>query len=423
MTTAVEMAEAVRQGRDTSESLVAGCLERIAYRDREVQAWEYLDPEQALAQARARDAEIPRGPLHGVPVGIKDVFDTVDMPTAYGSPIYAGNQPAWDAACVAALRAAGAVILGKTVTTEFAAYRPGKTANPHNLNHTPGGSSSGSAAAVADGMVPLTLGTQTAGSVIRPASFCGVVGYKPTFGWISRAGLKPLAESLDTVGAFAGSVADVALVVSVMANRPELCDLQSLQRPPRIGVCRTHEWPLAEAATVHAFEDARTRLAGAGAELPEIVLPESFRGLFHAQERVMAYEAAQNFAFEMLAHTEKLSEKLRSVLDSGRECSPETRRADLAFAAECRAALPGLLAGLDALLVPSVVGEAPEGLHATGDPAFNRIWTLLHTPCVNVPASFGSQRLPVGVQLTGPPHADRTVLAVAQWVAGVLSQA
>ena len=421
--TSVEMAKAVRERSVTSEALVSACLERIADRDGEVRAWEHLDPEQALAQARARDAERPRGPLHGVPVGIKDVFDTVDMPTAYGSPIYAGNQPAWDAACVAALRTAGAVILGKTVTTEFAAYRPGKTANPHNLAHTPGGSSSGSAAAVADGMVPLALGTQTAGSIIRPASFCGVVGYKPTFGWIPRAGLKPLAESLDTVGAFAGSVADAALIGSVMASSPELLDLAAPERPPRIGVCRTHEWPLAEVATVRAFEDTRARLAEAGAELREIVLPESFRGLFHAQERIMAYEAAQSFAFELLAHPDQLSEKLTSVLRAGRECSPETHRADLSLAIEARAALPGLLAEVDALLVPSDIGEAPVGLHATGDPAFNRVWTLLHTPCVNVPALCGPQGLPVGVQLIGPPHTDGAVLAAARWVEGVLSQA
>jgi Asp-tRNA(Asn)/Glu-tRNA(Gln) amidotransferase A subunit family amidase len=271
-------------------------------------------------------------------------------------------------------------------------------------------------------MVPLALGTQTAGSVIRPASFCGVVGYKPTFGWISRAGLKPLAESLDTVGAFAGSVADVALIASVMANRPGLCDLPAPVRPPRIGVCRTHEWPLAEEATVRAFEDACTQLAAAGAELCEIVLPDSFRGLFHAQERVMAYEAAQSFAFEMLVHPGHLSEKLGSVLKAGRECPPETHRTDLSLAVACRGELPGLLAEVDALLVPSVLGEAPAGLHATGDPAFNRVWTLLHTPCVNIPAQPGPHGLPVGVQLTGAPHADGVVLAVAQWVERVLSR-
>src|SRR5436190_7950061 len=216
--TGVEAAQAIAAGTLTSEALVSACLERITAREESVRAWEYLDPEQALAQARARDRSSAQGPLHGVPIGIKDLIDTSDMPTSYGSPIYAGYRPAWDAASVALLRAAGAVILGKTVTTEFAMFTPGKTANPHNLAHTPGGSSSGSAAAVADAMVPLALGTQTAGSIIRPAAFCGVVGYKPTFGTINRTGVKPVADSLDTVGWFARTVEETAKALHVLSG-------------------------------------------------------------------------------------------------------------------------------------------------------------------------------------------------------------
>src|ERR1051325_4809805 len=234
--TGVEAAQAIAAGTITSAALVSACLERISAREESVRAWEYLDAEAALAQARARDRSPTQVPLHGVPVGIKDLIDTSDMPTSYGSPIYAGHRPAWDAASVALLRAAGAAILGKKVTTEFAMFTPGKTANPHNAAHTPGGSSSGSAAAVADGMVPLALGTQTAGSVIRPASFCGVVGLKPSFGVIPRAGVKPLADSLDTIGTMARTVDDAAFFAGVISGRPALRDLAMPAAAPSFGL-------------------------------------------------------------------------------------------------------------------------------------------------------------------------------------------
>ena len=241
--TATAAAMRVAAGELTSEQLVRACLERIAERDGDVCAWEYVDPAAALNEARARDSTPPRGPLHGVPVGVKDIIDTADMPTGYGSPIWRGHRPARDAACVALVREAGAVVLGKTVTTELAYFSPGRTANPHDLGRTPGGSSSGSAAAVADHMVPVALGTQTAGSIIRPAAFCGVVGYKPSFGTISRSGVMPFAETLDTVGSLAASVADAALLVSVAAGRPDLLVGDGPGQAPRVAVYRSAAWP------------------------------------------------------------------------------------------------------------------------------------------------------------------------------------
>src|SRR6266478_6832973 len=229
-------AQEIAAGRLAAEALVTACLDRIAARESVVGAWHHLDPDAALAAARQRDAEPPRGPLHGIPIAVKDLIDTAETPTGYGSPIYEGHRPAADAACVALARAAGAVALGKTVTTEFACFTAGKTANPHNPAHTPGGSSSGSAAAVADGMAPLALGTQTAGSVIRPAAYCGVVGYKPSFGLINRAGVKPLADSLDTVGVFARTVEDAAFFAGVLSERPALRNLRIPSEPPRFGL-------------------------------------------------------------------------------------------------------------------------------------------------------------------------------------------
>src|SRR5919108_988355 len=237
--TARQAARQIAEHRITSEALITACFQRIAAREGVVGAWQYLDREQALATARRRDAEPPRGPLHGIPIAVKDLIDTADMPTTYGSPIYRNHRPAADASCVALARAAGAVILGKTVTTEFATFRPGKTANPRNPAHTPGGSSSGSAAAVADGMVPLGFGTQTAGSVIRPGAYCGCVAYKPSFCLINRAGVKPLADSLDTIGVFARSVEDAAFFAGVLSERPALRHLVVPQQAPRFGLYRT----------------------------------------------------------------------------------------------------------------------------------------------------------------------------------------
>src|SRR5690242_7902747 len=288
-----DAAQEIAAGRLTAEALTAACLDRIAAREGVVGAWHYLDRDAALAAAGQRDSEPPRGPLHGIPIAVKDLIDTADMPTAYGSPIYHGHRPAADASCVALARAAGAVVLGKTVTTEFATFFPGKTANPRNLAHTPGGSSSGSAAAVADGMAPLAFGTQTAGSVIRPGAFCGCVAYKPSFGLINRAGVKPLADSLDTIGVFARSAEDAAFFVGVLAERPALRHLELPQRPPRIGVYRTPVWDQAEPATAAALDAARAALERAGAAVAEIPIAPEHEGLTEAQDTIMWFETVR----------------------------------------------------------------------------------------------------------------------------------
>jgi Asp-tRNA(Asn)/Glu-tRNA(Gln) amidotransferase A subunit family amidase len=249
----------------TAVSLLQDCLERIAERESAVHAWTFLDTDAAMQRARALDAQPSTGLLHGLPIAVKDLFDTFDMPTSYGSPIYANHRPAWDAACVALARAAGAIVVGKTVTTEFATFHPGPTRNPRNLQHTPGGSSSGSAAAVADGMVPLAFGSQTAGSTVRPAAFCGVVGYKPTFGLVARVGVKMISDTLDTIGVLARSVPDVALFVAALTDRHELLTDSATADAPRIGMCRTYEWNRAQPETVAMFEGAAERLRAAGA--------------------------------------------------------------------------------------------------------------------------------------------------------------
>ena len=409
-----EAAEAIAAGSLTSEALVRDCLQRIEERDPAIAAWTHLDPQQALAQARDRDRASGSGPLHGVPVGIKDIIDTADMPTTYGSPIYADNQTAWDAACVALLRQAGAVIMGKTVSTEFAMYEPGKTANPHNPAHTPGGSSSGSAAAVASEMVPLALGSQTAGSIVRPASFCGVVGYKPTHSDFSLGGIKLLSQTLDTLGGFARCVQDLALLRAVLMGSP--AQLTTPAQPPRIGLCRTPQWPQATAATQEAVETAARRFADAGAQVEEVTLPAEFDGLVEAQTTVQIFEGVRCCAYELTQRRDELSASTQKLLGPGENLSYAEYRSALQLAASCRSALPAVFAAHDVLLVPSAAGEAPAGLGATGNPLFNRMWTLLHTPVISLPGLSGPQGLPVGVQAVAPLGADDHLLAAAAWM-------
>lgn len=413
-----EAAARIAEGSLTSVALVEACLQRIAEREAAVGAWIHLDPEQALAEARARDAQTTsRGPLHGVPVGLKDIIDTASMPTAYGSPIYEGHRPARDAKCVEQLRAAGAVILGKTVTAEFATYHPGKTANPRNLTHTPGGSSSGSAAAVADNHVPLTLGTQTAGSIIRPASFCGVIGYKPTYNAFSYGGLHALSISLDTLGVFVRSFADLSPVRQAL-SLSEVRTKASAPSPsaPRIGFCRTGLWPQGGQAMRSALEATAQKLAKAGAEVVDIELPPSFLQLVDAQTLIFAAEGVRGLARESHEHPELLSPELRELLAKGRKYTPEMEEAAHALARQCRAELAALFANVDVMLTPSSIGEAPHGLHATGDPLFNRIWTFLHVPCVTYPIGTGPHGLPLGAQVVGAHGDDDALVAHAWWM-------
>ena len=413
---AAEAARAIAEGRTTSEAVVAACLARIAEREETVKAWAFLDPDLALAQARACDAATkPTGPLHGVPVGIKDIFDTADMPTEMGSPIYAGHRPAADAATVAILRAAGAVILGKTVTAEFAGTHPGATTNPHDPARTPGGSSQGSAAGVADCMVPVALGTQTGGSVLRPSSFCGILGFKPSFGTFNRAGIKFAAESLDTIGLHARNLEDVVLLRDVLTGRnPD--GIAPLEKSPRIGVCRTPLWHLAEPETVAAVEDAAEAIRRAGAAVQEVELPPAFEALSDARRAINDYERARAMAHEWRTDRERLSPAMQQTVAHGFAVPDADYRAALALTEECRHRLDGLFEDRDALLAPAVNGEAPLGLDYAGDPAFQALWTMLHVPAITLPTHRGPNGMPVGIQLVALRGKDDLLLSVAEWV-------
>jgi Asp-tRNA(Asn)/Glu-tRNA(Gln) amidotransferase A subunit family amidase len=398
-----------------SEDLVRACLERISARDGDVHAFAQLDPVAALAQARALDSGPVRGPLHGLPIGVKDLFDTADLATSYGSAIYAGHRPSIDAAAVALCREAGAVVMGKTVTTEFAYFTPGPTCNPHNPLHTPGGSSSGSAAAVADHMLPLALGTQTAGSIIRPAAYCGVVGYKPSLGRVTGAGVKSLSPTLDVVGGFGRSVRDAGLLGAVLTGDARLAN-QGEPAAPRIGLCRTPAWPQADADTQRAWEMATQALSRDTRECRDAVMPHNFAELIQLQKDVMAFEMARALSHERLRHRERLSERLVALLDEGMAISGAEHATNLERTAEWRLRIDMLFERHDVLLTPSATGEAPLGLNATGDPLFCRSWSLLGMPSVHLPFTTGSQGLPVGLQLVGRFGEDHKLLAIAHWV-------
>jgi len=417
---ALAAAKAIADGRLTSEDLVRSCLARIEAREAEVGAWSALDADAAIAEARRRDAEPAASLLHGVPVGVKDVIDTADLTTSYGSPIYEGHRPFADASCVALLRAAGMVALGKTVTTEFANRHPGRTRNPHNPAHTPGGSSSGSAAAVACGMVPLGIGTQTGGSVIRPSAYCGVVGFKPTYGRIPRTGLKFLSESLDTIGVMARTVADAAAFAAVLEGTL-IGPLPELQGPPRIGLCRSPAWHEIERDGEAALRDAASRLRDAGAIVSEINLPRTFDEAPGAQMTIMAYEGARELAAEREKNWDLLSPSLRQAIVEGRGISRERYDKARSIQAACRSSLSDSFARIDVLLTPSAPGEAPAGLGSTGSASFNRIWTLIGAPCVTVPGLSGRTGLPIGTQFVGLPGQAAYTLACAQWAHAILA--
>ncbi|MGN6749045.1 MAG: amidase [Xanthobacteraceae bacterium] len=411
-----EIAAKIAAGETTCEAVMRHCVERIAAREPVVKAWVNFNPELAFAQAHALDREPRRGPLHGVPIGIKDVIDTFDMPTEMGSPIYRGYRPTADAACVALLRRAGAVILGKTATCELAGMAPAATTNPHNAAHTPGGSSSGSAAAVADFMVPAALGTQTGGSVLRPSSFCGVFGYKPTYNTFNKAGLKPAAESIDTIGWIGRSIEDIALLTAVLRlDEPQ--PLRSLGAAPRIGICRTELWSSAQPESKSAVENAAAALGKAGATVRDVDLPDAFAGLpALARGTINYYERAACMAFEWDNHRVALSPQMRRYIENGLK----TSRADYVAAwrriEQARARLPDVFEGLDVLLAPCVPGEAPKGLASTGDPSMQAMWTALHTPTMTLPTHRGPNNLPVGIQLVAQRYDDDRLFACARWI-------
>ncbi|MGC2412770.1 MAG: amidase, partial [Stellaceae bacterium] len=356
---ATTLARLVDSGELTAETIVASCLERIGEREPVVRAWAHLDRGQALAAARECDRSSKSGLLKGVPFGIKDIFDTADMPSGYGSPIYTGCRPSFDASAVALPRAAGAILLGKTVTTEFANRHPGPTSNPHNRAFTPGGSSSGSAAAVADFMVPLALGTQTGGSVIRPAAFCGVVGFKPSYGLFPPAGMHPNTESLDTVGAMARSVEDIALFRAALMAIPYEKPVRP-ERPQRLALCRTMHWDRAQSEGKTVLEAAAARLGAAGAQIVDSELPQECADTSEIQRRHSAYEAPRNHAPELHRHAALLSDDLlaQGRIAAGRKLSLDDFRTAWRGAERARAAAYEWAGGFDAILTLPAPGQA-----------------------------------------------------------------
>jgi Asp-tRNA(Asn)/Glu-tRNA(Gln) amidotransferase A subunit family amidase len=411
-----EAARRIRAGTLTSEALVRACLERIAEREDAVGAWAWMDAARALTAARAADRNPPAGPLHGVPIAVKDIIDTFDMPTGLGFAPYAGRQPSWDAACVAACRRAGALVLGKTVTTEFAYFAPGKTRNPHDLDATPGGSSSGSAAAVADGMVPVAFGSQTAGSLVRPAAFCGIRGYKGSHGEFSLSGIRPLAESLDTLGVLARCVEDLRLMRDVLLDRPVTERPRDSGRPPRLGIYRTVHWDAIEPAGRAALERAVECVRSAGAQVEEIAAPASLAPIEEAQRTVMAYEAAQAYVFECRRYPQQLSPQFRGLCEQGRAIPRAHYQQALAQVATAQADFARAFAGFDAWIGAAALGEAPRASEGTGDPVLSRPWTALQAPAVALPAGRGPRGLPLGIQLLAPKGGDDALLATAAWV-------
>ena len=408
-------------------------MARVRETDGNVQAWAFLDPDHALAQARAADEwrleARPTGPLHGVPVGIKDIFDTADMPTENGSVLHAGRTPSRDATVVAMLRAAGAVIMGKTVTTEFATQAPGKTRNPHDPAHTPGGSSSGSAAAVAAGMVPLAIGSQTNGSVIRPAAFCGVLGFKPTHGLIPRPGMFVLSRTLDQVGLFARTVADLALLAGQLVGYDERDpDTRPRARipfaevaaedpplPPMLAFVKTPHWERADEETRGAFAELTEHL---GDRVEEIELLPSAAEAWEWHRTIMEAEMAANLEREWEKGRDRLSESLRAQLERGREVRAlDYQRAVARIRPIHETFVEMFEQRYDAILTPAAPGTAPKGLASTGDPSFCTLWTLCGMPAVSLPLLRGTNDLPLGVQLVGPRDGDARLLRTARWLA------
>jgi len=437
MLSAAQVAREIAEGRLTSEELVQACLERIRALEPKVQAWTFLDEEHALAQARAADERKrsgePIGPLHGVPVGVKDIFDTADMPTENGTVLHRGRTPRGDAAAVKSLRAAGAVILGKTVTTECAYFSPGKTRNPHNPEHTPGGSSSGSAAAVAAGMVPLALGSQTNGSVIRPAAFCGVYGFKPTHGLIPRSGVLQLSRTLDHVGIFARGIEDVALLLEQLQGHDEgdpdtrpraRIPFQALAAedppiPPMLAFIKTPHWERADPDSKEAFGELMEAL---GDRAEEVELFPSAAEAWNWHKTIMEAEMAANLEREWRMGKDKLSGELRSLMERGRELPAlEYQRALRSIAPVADSFDELFMERYDAILTPAALGTAPRGLGSTGDPSFCSLWTLLGMPALSVPLMQGANRLPLGVQLVGRRGFDARLMRTARWLVASLA--
>ncbi|WP_029350337.1 amidase [Bosea sp. 117] len=423
--TALEARRRIDDGRLTASRLVAACLEQVERREPIVRAWEHVDRGGALAQARQLDSSPSRGLLHGIPFGVKDILDTCDQPATYGSPIYREHRPPWDSATVALARAQGGIALGKTVTTEFANRHAGKTRNPHDPTRTPGGSSSGSAAAVADFHVPLALGTQTGGSVIRPAAYCGVHGYKPSFQLFGNAGVRTNTEQFDTVGLMARSVDDLALFKAAVGQLPYAPPRPDDVSRPRVGLCRTPHWDVTQPETREALDKTRRMLEAAGAGIVDFDLPaELFDGLEHAHRLICGFESVRNYAHELGRWPDLVSDDFkRERVDVGTAATLAEFRDAIRLGERARAWMDQTLAEreIDALLTPSAAGEAPKGLGSTGQATFNYLWTHMYMPAVTLPHFTSPAGMPVGVQFVGRRHDDDRHLSFAAWADRILA--
>ena len=414
--TALEVLAAFDAETLTPEVYLDALLDRCAQTEPDVRAWSHLDPSAArreLAQAQRT------GTLRGLPLGVKDLFHVTSMPRGCGSPIYTGYVSSVDASVVALARLAGAYVMGKTETTEFATYKPAPTRNPTSLAHTPGGSSSGSAAAVAAGMVPLAFGSQTAGSVIRPAAYCGVVGYKPSFDLIDTSGVKGLSRSFDTIGVFARSVPDAALLVESVTGQPFLEATQNVSPPSVLGLCQSPAWDEIEPEMQSAWDHLCARLQ-TKTTTRDIVLPSPYADALQAHPMIMAQEAFQALAYEWQAHRDHLSPALRDMLANGQARTGTAHNDDRVMISTLKARFEADLGNTPIFITPSAPGAAPGYETGTGSPVFNRLWTLLGAPCVNVPGLKTSDQRPLGIQVVGPIGRDAEVLNVATWLADIL---
>lgn len=413
--TATEIVKGVRAGSFTCEAVVRACLDQITELEPSVAAWTYLAPDKAIETAREMDRKGHNGPLVGVPFGVKDIIDTADMPTEWGTPIHRGRQAGRDAACVALSRKAGGILLGKAVTSEFANTTPGKSRNPRDVTRTPGGSSNGSAAAVGANMVPLAIGTQTTGSTIRPSSFCGIVGYRPTYGIHRLGGTMEASGSVDTLGICARSVEDVALYSDVLMGiepRP----FAEVTSPPRIAFCRTHIWNEVDPATQKLVEDAAEQLAKAGARVTELELPKEFEGLTEAHRWITGFEFARTYTWELEHHREEISQALRDQrIADGLACPPERYIESLKLAEACRVRMDAIWEDYDVIMHPAATAEAPVGWDHLRGANLYKMWTVLHVPALSLPVFTGPNGMPIGLQFFAKRYEDRKLFANAEW--------
>ena len=415
--TASEAVLLLKEKKISVESLARSCLERIAQRESAVHAWAFIDPEHVIKLAQEMDRTGPRAPLFGLPIGIKDVLLTEDMPTQYNSSLYENFHPHIDASCISLLRQAGALIFGKTETAEFASSgKLAPTSNPHDLLHTPGGSSSGSAAAVADFHVPLAIGTQTGGSMIRPGSYCGVFAFKPTLGIVNPEGAKIFSPSMDTLGWFGRSVDDLVLLNNIFDAQVQPMPVVSLASA-RIAVCRSPVWSHAEASTKQALEQCALKLRDAGAQVIDLVLPDEFNSLAEIQKLIMLSEGRASFLAQYRQDKSKLHPNICAQVENAAGYTRKQLREAYDIAAHCRTLFDAIAADFDAILTPSTPGMAPLSTEGSGSMIFNGMWSLLHTPCVNIPVSRPAGELPLGLTVTGARFSDRHTLAAAHAIA------